>query len=154
VNDDNKKIKLVVFGAACSKANSRRLVLIGGKPRFIKSKKALDFEKAVKAQAPRLTEMLEGDLSFHADMYYPNRRSDLDPSILLDALQGIIYPNDRAFKQITARKFLDKKNPRCEIEIAQIAWDEENKKGLHLPDQRGATPTPSQHGEQTRETIF
>ena len=59
MTDDNKKIKLIVYGAACSKANSRRLVFIGGKPRFIKSKKALDFEKAVKAQAPRLSEMLE-----------------------------------------------------------------------------------------------
>jgi Holliday junction resolvase RusA-like endonuclease len=124
----NKKIKLLIYGAACSKANSRRLVFMGGKPRFIKSKKALDFEKAVKLQAPRLSEMLEGDLSFHADIYYPNRRSDLDPSILLDALQGIVYPNDRAFKQITSRKFLDKKNPRCEIEIAQIEWDETNGK--------------------------
>ena len=34
--------------------------------------------------------MLEGDLSFHADIYYPSRRQDLDPSILLDALQGLV----------------------------------------------------------------
>ena len=95
MKDGNRTVKFVVLGAACSKANSRRLVINHGKPRFIKSKKALAFERDVKIQAPRLNTMLDGDLSFSADIYYPNRRSDLDPSILLDALQGIIYSNDR-----------------------------------------------------------
>ena len=36
----------VVKGEPASKANSRRLVTIGGRPRFIKSKKALDYVKA------------------------------------------------------------------------------------------------------------
>lgn len=125
MKNDNRTVKFVVLGAACSKANSRRLVINNGKPRFIKSKEALVFERDVKIQAPRLNTMLDGDLSFSADIYYPNRRSDLDPSILLDALQNILYKNDRAFKQITTRKFLDKKNPRCEIEIAEIEnWNE------------------------------
>ena len=36
----------VVKGEPASKSNSRRLVTIGGRPRFIKSKKALDYVKA------------------------------------------------------------------------------------------------------------
>ena len=73
----DRKVKLVIFGAAQSKANSRRLVTFGGRPRFIKSKAALQFEKDVKAQVQPLKQMLEGDLSFHADIYYPSRRQDL-----------------------------------------------------------------------------
>ena len=38
--DDDPCI-ITIHGEPASKANSRRFVLIGGKPRFIKSKKAL-----------------------------------------------------------------------------------------------------------------
>jgi hypothetical protein len=68
--------------------------------------------------------MLEGDLSFHADIYYPTRRQDLDPSILLDAMQGLLYENDRQFKQISSRRFLDKENPRAEVTITEIDHNE------------------------------
>ena len=121
---DRKQVKLIIFGSAQSKANSRRLVTFGGRPRIIKSKPALQFEKDVKAQVQPMDEMLEGDLSFHADIYYPSRRQDLDPSILLDALQGLIYANDRQFKQISSCRFLDKENPRSEIWIKEIDHDE------------------------------
>ncbi len=100
------------------------MVTFGGRPRFIKSKAALQFEKDIKAQVQPLKQMLEGDLSFHADIYYPSRRQDLDPSILLDALQGLIYANDRQFKQISSCRFLDKQNPRAEIWIKEIEHDE------------------------------
>ena len=119
-----REVKCVIFGEACSKANSRRLVHIGGKPRFIKSKKALLFEKAVAAQAPRLNELLEGDLEFRADIYYASRRPDLDESIVLDALQGIWYAYDRAIKSKIVRKFLDKAEPRCEVWVKEIEWNE------------------------------
>ena len=38
-------IKFTIFGEPASKANSRQLVTIKGRPAFIKSKKALDFIK-------------------------------------------------------------------------------------------------------------
>ena len=100
------------------------MVTFGGRPRFIKSKAALQFEKDIKAQVQPLKQMLEGDLAFHEDIYYPSRRQDLDPSILLDALQGLIYANDRQFKQISSCRFLDKQNPRSEIWIKEIEHDE------------------------------
>jgi len=121
---EHRQVKLIIFGTAHSKANSRRLVTFGGRPRLIKSKPALQFEKDVKAQVQAMDEMLEGDLSFHADIYYPSRRQDLDPSILLDALQGLIYANDRQFKQISCCRYLDKENPRSEVWIKEISHDE------------------------------
>jgi Holliday junction resolvase RusA-like endonuclease len=121
---EKREVKQIIYGECCSKANSRRLVQFGGKPRFIKSKKALVFERDVQLQAKKIKPMLEGDLMIEADIYYSSRRPDLDESILLDALQGIWYQNDRAFKQKIIRKFLDKKNPRCEVTVTEIDWDE------------------------------
>ena len=121
---DKRHVKQIIYGECCSKANSRRLVHFGGKPRFIKSKKALVFERDVQLQAKKISPMLEGDLKIEADIYYSSRRPDLDESIILDALQGIWYANDRAFKQKTIRKFLDKENPRCEVTVTEIDWDE------------------------------
>ena len=121
---DKRHVKQIIYGECCSKANSRRLVHFGGKPRFIKSKKALVFERDVQIQAKKISTMLEGDLKIEADIYYSSRRPDLDESIILDALQGIWYANDRAFKQKTIRKFLDKENPRCEVTVTEIDWDE------------------------------
>ena len=121
---DKRHVKQIIYGECCSKANSRRLVHFGGKPRFIKSKKALVFERDVQIQAKKISPMLEGALKIEADIYYSSRRPDLDESIILDALQGIWYANDRAFKQKTIRKFLDKENPRCEVTVTEIDWDE------------------------------
>ena len=121
---EKRQVNQIIYGECCSKANSRRLVRFGGKPRFIKSKKALVFERDVQLQAKKIKQMLEGDLMIEADIYYSSRRPDLDESILLDALQGIWYQNDRAFKHKVIRKFLDKKNPRCEVTVTEIDWDE------------------------------
>ena len=64
----------VVLGEPASKANSRRLVSFGGKPRFIKSSKALSYSEAFKMQVPVLPELLDEDLfsvrrfiTLHAD---------------------------------------------------------------------------------------
>ena len=97
-----REVKCVIFGEACSKANSRRLVHIGGKPRFIKSKKALLFEKAVAAQAPRLNELLEGDLEFRADIYYASRRPDLDESMNVET-RGTSTCENAGFGLFTVR---------------------------------------------------
>ena len=69
--------------------------------------------------------MLEGDLAFSAAIYYPSRRQDLDPSVILDALQGLVYANDRQVKVISCARFLDKVSPRAEVIIEEIDFDED-----------------------------
>ena len=76
-------------------------------------------------QVPRLNNMLEGDLAFHAAVYYPSRRQDLDPSVILDALQGLVYANDRQVKVISCARFLDKISPRAEVIVSEIDFDED-----------------------------
>lgn len=112
-------------GECVSKANSRRLVSIKGKPRFIKSAKALAFVKDIQAQAKKINPLLEGNLEAHIKIYYSSRRPDLDASLVMDALEGVWYKNDRQFKRLVLEKFLDKNTPRVEVFIRETNdWDE------------------------------
>tara|TARA_R100001377_G_scaffold11691_1_gene5854 strand:- start:1147 stop:1593 length:447 start_codon:yes stop_codon:yes gene_type:complete len=113
-------ISLKIEGQPYSKANSRRLVTIGGKPRFIKSDPARRYVTDFQAQCPRLKELLEGDLEVEIVIFYASRRPDLDPSLILDCMEGYIYKNDRQVKRQILYWGLDKKNPRAEIRVTEI----------------------------------
>ena len=109
----------VIFGEPASKANSRRLVTIRGRPAFIKSAKANsyvdDFIRQAQAQAkvPPAT----GDVRVEVLIHYATRRPDLDESVILDALQGIAYLNDRQVRQRHVYWGLDKDSPRAVIRV-------------------------------------
>jgi Holliday junction resolvase RusA-like endonuclease len=110
-----------ILGEPASKANSRRFVNFGGKPRFIKSQKALSYSDAFLMQIPTLAELSEEDLFFGAKIYYASRRPDLDESLILDLLQGRIYTNDRQVKCKFVMWGLDKENPRVELFICSLS---------------------------------
>ena len=117
-------LSFTLYGEPASKSNSRRLVQIGGRPRFIKSKKALSYVKAIQLQANalRLPMFEKGvDLSITMHIFYASRRPDLDESVVLDALQDIVYHNDRQIKEKHIYWGLDKVEPRCEIELREIS---------------------------------
>ena len=116
------KIKFVVKGQCYSKANSRRLVSIGGKPRFIKSKQALKYAEDFSWQCPQQKTLIpkDKDVSVTMTIYYSNRRPDLDESLVLDLMQGKIYENDRSVKEKHIYHGLDKENQRAEIEVSVI----------------------------------
>ena len=68
-------------------------------------------------QCPRLDPLLEGDLKIDMTIYYATRRPDLDESVVLDAMQDLIYRNDRQIKEKHICWGLDRDTPRVEIEI-------------------------------------
>ncbi len=112
--------QFVVYGEPASKANSRRLVSFkrsggGSRPALIKSQKALDYNDAFRLQCPKLSPLIEGDVSVTITIYYATRRPDLDESVILDAMQGLVYLNDRQVKEKHIFWGLDKTNPRAEI---------------------------------------
>lgn len=109
-----------IFGEPASKANSRQLVTIKGRPAFIKSKKARGYVVDVARQIVPLRPLLTGKLCFTATLYYANERSDLDESALLDALQGRVYVNDRQIRIKRIYHAIDKSSPRAEIVIEGI----------------------------------
>lgn len=126
-------IEFTVFGEPASKANSRQLVTIKGKPAFIKSAKARNYEKMFAPQCPQLDPIIEDDVRVYITIFYASRRPDLDESVILDCMQSVttgsdkaktkrvirnnIYLNDRQVKEKHIVWALDKDNPRAEIGV-------------------------------------
>lgn len=104
-----------ILGQPYSKANSRKVVLIKGKVRVIKSSKALKYSKEVRASLPVRTSLFEEDVFVAAKIFYKTRRPDLDESLILDLLQDHIYKNDRQVKGKHIIWGLDKENPRAVV---------------------------------------
>jgi len=117
-------IAFTILGEPASKANSRKMVYVRGKPMFIKSSKALSYAAAFKLQAnvskASKLSILTGDVAVHIRIWYASRRPDLDESLILDLLQGVAYENDRQVKEKHNYWGLDKNNPRCEIRVEPI----------------------------------
>lgn len=109
-----------ILGEPASKANSRRFVLIDGKSRFIKSKKALLYSKNFDLQCPIRKKIFEEDLSIAMKIYYRTKRPDLDESLILDLLQGRVFKNDRSIKSKYVEHGLDKEQPHSVIVISSL----------------------------------
>ena len=118
------KQAFLIYGEPASKANSRRAVTFKGKPRFIKSSKALNYEKMFKQQiaflpgpsrsssaTPRRKQevLFKHDVVVEIYIYYASRRP------------GLVYKNDRQVKEKHIYWGLDKENPRSEI----FVWEKE-----------------------------
>jgi hypothetical protein len=113
-------LSLIIFGEPASKANSRRVVRYGGVSRLIKSAKALSYSDMFKQQLAPMPELFTGDLRVTMYIYYASRRPDLDESLILDLLQGLVYENDRQVKERHIYWGLDKEQPRAEIVVEQM----------------------------------
>lgn len=110
----------VIFGEPASKANSRKLVTLGGRPAFIKSQKARDYVTEFQRQCRQQVKvMTDKDVRVELMIHYASRRPDLDESVILDAMQGIVYVNDRQVKQRFAYWGLDKDLPRSVIRVVE-----------------------------------
>jgi Holliday junction resolvase RusA-like endonuclease len=106
------------LGQPQSKANSRKLALIHGKKRFIKSDAALNYLTSFAIQCPTLDPLFMGDVHVELEIHYSSRRPDLDESLILDAMQGRIYKNDRQVRKKTVIGLVDPKQPRTVIRVS------------------------------------
>jgi|GEM_PF-1004966 len=110
-------VTFTVYGEPASKANSRKMVMIKGRPALIKSQKARDYVSFFEAQCPTLKVPTTDDVMVEMMIYYASRRPDLDESLILDCMQNRIYKNDRQVKQKFIYWGLDKENPRSIIRV-------------------------------------
>lgn len=110
-------VTFAVHGEPASKANSRKMVMIKGRPALIKSQKARDYVSFFEAQCPTLEVPTTDDVMVEMMIYYASRRPDLDESLILDCMQNRIYKNDRQVKQKFIYWGLDKENPRSIIRV-------------------------------------
>jgi len=120
ISNELQSLSLYILGEPASKANSRKIVRYGGVSRLIKSAKALSYSDVFKAQCPPLSVLMTGDLRVTMRIFYATRRPDLDESLILDLMQGLVYANDRQVKERHTYWGLDPANPRSEILIEQI----------------------------------
>ena len=124
MSNNQNVIEFEIIGEPASKANSRKLVTIKGRPAFIKSEKARKYVKSFQEQCPKLDTLVDVDVSVWIKIYYATRRPDLDESVILDAMQDLIYVNDRQVKEKHIFWGLDRDNPRSEIKIQNISQDD------------------------------
>ena len=120
----NWEWEATILGEPASKSNSRQIVRMGGKPRLIKSKKALAYARQFHLQAPRmpLRDPILDDVLMWCRIHYATRRPDLDESLIMDALQAAeIIGNDRQIKAKVVLWALDRENPRSEIKLACLS---------------------------------
>jgi|TARA_B100000959_G_scaffold274862_1_gene327340 hypothetical protein len=112
-------VELIIQGEPASKANSRRLVKkrVGNKVRTIsiKSAKALTYEKQFASQCLKFDPLIEADVLLYCKIFYASRRPDLDESLIMDGLQGVIIKNDRQIKGKIIAHGVDRKQPRAHI---------------------------------------
>ena len=120
----NPIVRMTIEGEPASKANSRQIVTLkSGKRKSIKSEKARNYVEAFTIQCAQKVRGLlpyEGDVAVFIKIYYASRRPDLDESIILDAMQGMVYKNDRQVKGKTIVWGLDRKRPRVDIAVYAI----------------------------------
>ena len=140
-NTELQSVSLYILGEPASKANSRRVVRFGNMSRLIKSEKALNYSDMFKQQCKPLAVLMTGDLRITMRIFYASRRPDLDESLILDLMQGLIYENDRQVKERHTYWGLDKENPRAEIIVDQLEKKEPRTKRGSKPNQRKGLAT-------------
>jgi len=117
-------MKYIIKGTAPSKSNCYKIIRLGNRCGMAKQKKLYDYENSFSIQMSEYDyKLIEGEFKFEVDVYYPNRRSDLDNSLksTLDCLQKCkAIKNDNLCLEIIARKHLDKLNPRIEFKIIEL----------------------------------
>ena len=112
--------QFTIEGEPASKANSRKIVTIRGRPVSIKSDKARKYAAGFLHQCKKLDDLFEGDVSVEILIYYATKRPDLDESLILDCMQGNVFINDRQVKQKHIYWGLDRDRPRTVIRVSAV----------------------------------
>ena len=61
------------------------------------------------------------DVAVTMTIFYASRRPDLDESLILDCMQGLLFNNDRQVKEKHIHwGGVDKENPRAEISVRYL----------------------------------
>ncbi len=118
-----EKYTEIIYGKVPSKSNSYKIVTIGGHASLCKTKQLVEYERNFYLQCKSRDVNLNKPFKLSVDVYYNSNRPDLDNAlkVILDCLQSCkTITNDRNCVNISARKFLDKNNPRIELLIEEI----------------------------------
>lgn len=69
-------------------------------------------------------ETLHGEVAVTVRVYRKEKRGDTDNylKVLLDALKGFTYQDDKQITEIHIYRFDDRTNPRAEVEVKDLEW--------------------------------
>ena len=112
-----------IIGNVPSKSNCYRVITIAGHAKLGKTDALEAYERSFYWQCPVRNLDICKQFEFHARVFYPSMRSDIDNSlkVLLDCLQHTkTIKNDNLCVKAVAEKFIDKSNPRVEFKIVTI----------------------------------
>lgn len=112
-----------IIGKVPSKSNSYRIITIGGHASLCKADALKKYEREFFLQCKCRGANIKKEFKLTADVFFDSNRPDLDNSfkIILDCLQtSKVIQNDRQCIEISARKLIDKKNPRVVLTIEEI----------------------------------
>ena len=118
---DDGSLYLELPGEPVSMKNSRQIASRKGRKAIIKSDEAIAYETDIKRMVPLLTPMLDCPLKVDMKLFYKDARRDLDEHLILDALQGRIYKNDRQVIEKHVERVIDRNNPRCTMIVTPRA---------------------------------
>jgi crossover junction endodeoxyribonuclease RusA len=85
--------------------------------RMVKSAEARNYQALVKASLK--AEPLTGPVWVHLSVYRKRRAGDVDAfhKVLLDALNGVAWVDDKQIVHLEIDRYEDKENPRVELQI-------------------------------------
>ena len=115
--------KITIHGKIPSKANSYKVVTIGGHGSLAKTPAIKEYERTFYIQCPMRGRMIDKFFKLDVDVYYQSNQPDLDNcfKVLLDCLQECkVIKNDRYCVEIHGRKLIDKLDPRIEFTIEEV----------------------------------
>lgn len=115
---------ITIKGNVPSKSNCYKIITIAGNSSLAKTKALKQYEDSFFMQCGSYRNLnIQGYFEFHAKVFYPSMRSDIDNSlkILLDCLQRTkTIKNDNLCVKVVAEKFIDKDCPRVEMQLVTI----------------------------------
>lgn len=112
-----------VEGSVPSKSNCYRIYARAGHATLGKTSALEAYELSFFWQCSVRNLNIAKPFEFHARVFYPSLRSDIDNSlkVLLDCLQKTkTIKNDNLCVKVVAEKFVDKEKPRVEFKIVTV----------------------------------
>jgi Holliday junction resolvase RusA-like endonuclease len=118
-------VSRIAFIAPGKPVSTNATYLRGNGRRLYKSDAAVVFATQLQMAARRAMRgapPLTGSLEVGVTMVFDSERPDIDGPIkpVLDAMQRIVFANDRQVRRLTVERVVDRERPRVEVVVTEV----------------------------------
>ena len=115
-------MKIILKGNPLSTQTIYRSACRGRFPVLYMTRKGKEMKELYQSEAKKQYKgkVISGDCDMEITLFFKDRRArDVDNfnKLVLDALEGIIYLDDKQIQKLTVEKKLSAENPRIELEV-------------------------------------